>query len=149
MRMLTRLNDELFPATLGSLDDLFRTVFGRLSDFGPEWMSDRVCGKTLDVEVGEQEVVVTLPLPGCVEESIEVEMHGDILTIRAERAEEKNSDGKGQYIRRERTTMGYEESIKLSVRVKADEAKAMYEDGVLTVTLPRGDSDKTHVVKVQ
>lgn len=152
MNMLRRLNlnDGLLPVTLGGIDDLLHSVLGRISDFGPEWMSDRAGGGTLDVEIGEKEVAVTLPLPGCDEEKIDVEMLGDILTVRAERSEE-GSVGEKHYLRRERTAMNYEESVKLPVRVNADAAKAKYEDGVLTVTLPREENaaDRTHVVRVE
>jgi len=154
MNMMTRwnANEGLLPAALGGLNDLFRSVFDQMTDFGPEWMSDRVGGKMLDLKVGDKEVAVTLPLPACNAEGIEVEMLGDVLTIRAERSEEKKEEEEDKhYIRRERSMMSYEESVKLPVRVKASEAKAKYEDGVLTVTLPREETaaEKAHVVKVQ
>lgn len=152
MNMLRKwnLNDGLLPVALGGIDDLLHSVFNRISDFGPEWMSDRAGGGTLDMEIGEKEVAVILPLPGCDEETIEVEMLGDILTIRAERHEAANMEEK-HYLRRERTAMNYEESVKLPVRVDGDRAKAKYEDGVLTVSLPRmvNAADRTHVVKVE
>ena len=91
MNIMTRWNgnDGLLPATLGGLNELFRSVFDQVADFGPEWMSDRIGGRMLDVEVGEKEVKVTLPLPGCRGDEIEVEMLGDVLTVRAERSEER------------------------------------------------------------
>ena len=153
MNMMTRwnANDGLLPTALGGLNDLFRSVFDQVAEFGPEWMSDRIGGKLLDLDVGDKEVSVTLPLPGCNGDEIEVEMLGDILTIRAERCEEKKDDKDKHYLRRERSTMAYEESVKLPVRVIGDEAKAKYENGVLTVTLPREEkaADKAHTVKVQ
>ena len=154
MNMMTRwnVNDGLLPAAWGGLNGLFRSVFDQITDFGPEWMSDRAGGKTLDLKVGEKEITATLPMPGCNDEDIEVEVNGDILSIRAERSEEKKDEDKEKhFIRRERSTMSFEESVKLPVRVKADEAKAKYEDGVLTVTLPREEAaaEKAHVFKVK
>jgi len=153
MNMMSRwnANEGLLPATLGGLNDLFRSVFDQVTDFGPEWMSDRTGGKMLDLEVGDKEVSITLPLPGCKGDEIEVEMVGDVLTIRAERNEEKKEGDEKHYLRRERSAMSYEESVKLPVRVKGDDAKAKYENGVLTVTLPREEAadDKAHTVKVQ
>ncbi len=152
MNRLTKwnLNDGLLPAALGGIDELLHSVFERLPELGPEWMSDRVGGRLLSVDIGEKELAVMLPLPGCDDESIAVEMLGDVLTIRAERREDKTMESGKRYLRRERTAMNYEESVKLPVRVKADQATARYEDGVLTVTLPREESvgDRTHVVKV-
>ena len=108
MNIMTRWNgnDGLLPATLGGLNELFRSVFDQVADFGPEWMSDRIGGRMLDVEVGEKEVKVTLPLPGCRGDEIEVEMLGDVLTVRAERSEERGDGGEEKhYLRRERSTM--------------------------------------------
>lgn len=154
MNMMTRwnTNEGLLPAALGGLNGLFRSVFDQITDFGPEWMSDRAGGKALDLKVGEKEITATLPMPGCNDEDIEVEVNGDVLSIRAERNEEKKDEDKEKhFIRRERSTMSFEESVRLPVRVKAGEAKAKYEDGVLTVTLPREEAaaEKTHVVKVK
>lgn len=153
MNMITRWNPtDVLPAALGGLNGLFRSVFDQITDFGPEWMSDRAGGKTLDLKVAEKEVIATLPMPGCKDEDIEVEVNGDILSIRAERCEERKEENKEtHFIRRERSTMSFEESVRLPVRVKANEANAKYEDGVLTVTLPReaAAAEKSHVVKVK
>ena len=154
MNIMTRWNgnDGLLPATLGGLNELFRSAFDQVADFGPEWMSDRIGGRMLDVEVGEKEVKVTLPLPGCRGDEIEVEMLGDVLTVRAERSEERGDGGEEKhYLRRERSTMSYEESVKLPVKVLGQKASATYDDGVLTVVLPREEEavDKAHVVKGQ
>ena len=154
MNMMKRWNvdDGLLPAAWGGLNGLFRSVFDQITDFGPEWMSDRAGGKSLDLKVEEKEITATLPMPGCNDEDIEVEVNGDILSIRAERSEEKKEENKEtHFIRRERSTMSFEESVRLPVKVKAGEAKAKYEDGVLTVTLPRekAAAEKTHVVKVK
>ena len=153
MNMMQRwnLNDGLLPATLGGLNELFRSVFDATTDFSPEWLSDRIGGHPLDMGVGDREVTVKFPLPGCEAEEIEVEVVNDILTVRAERSEEKSDDGEEKrYLRRERSSMSYEESVKLPARVKGHEATASYDDGVLTVTLPREEEnvDKAHVVKV-
>lgn len=153
MNIMTRWdgNDGLFPAALGSLNELFRSVFDQGADFAPEWMSDRISGKMLDVEIGEKEVKVTLPLPGCSADEIEVEMLGDVLTVRAERREKGEDGEEKRYLRRERSAMSCEESVKLPVKVLGQKASANCSDGVLTVRLPREEEvvDKAHVVKVQ
>ena len=154
MNMMQRwnLNDGLLPATLGGLNELFRSVFDVTTDFGPEWLSDRIGALPLDMECGEKDVTVKIPLPGCNAEEINVEVVNDILTVKAERSEEKNDDGEEKhYLRRERSSMSYEESVKLPARVRGHEASASYQDGILTVVLPREEEnvDKAHVVKVQ
>ena len=154
MNMMQRwnLNDGLLPATLGGLNELFRSVFDATTDFSPEWLSDRIGALPLDMESSEKEVTVKFPLPGCNADEIEVEVVNDILTVRAERSEERKDEGEEKhYLRRERSSMSYEESVKLPAHVKGHEATASYEDGILTVVLPREEEnvDKAHVVKVQ
>lgn len=150
MNMLTQLRsaEDFLPATFGGLHELFRTMFDHVTGFGPEWMPEGA-GRGMDVEVGENEVVVTLPMPGCDAKAIEIEVVGDQLSLKAARKLEKQQDGK-HYIRRERAFMDYHESVLLPVKVRGHEATAKYTDGVLTVTLPREMPARpaAHVVKV-
>ena len=113
----------------------------------------------LDFEVADDQVVVKLPYPGCRAADFSVEVVGDFLTVKVARREAADEhghpdcqDGKCdcRYICRERSFEEYEESVKLPVMVRGAEAKAKYEDGILTITIPRiGEKQPvTHQVKV-
>lgn len=80
---------------------------------------------------------LTADLPGFKKDDIEINVEDGILTISAERNEEsEDKDNKGRYIRRERTYGSYKRSFDLT-EVDDDNITAKYEDGVLTLTLPK------------
>ncbi len=80
---------------------------------------------------------LTADLPGVKKEDIQIDVENGILTIKAERNEEtEDQDKKGRYIRRERTYGSYQRSFDLS-NVDDEKITAKYEDGVLTLELPK------------
>lgn len=80
---------------------------------------------------------LTADLPGFKKDDIEINVEDGILTIQAERNEEtEDTDKKGRYIRRERTYGSYKRSFDLS-EVDDDNITAKYEDGVLSLILPK------------
>lgn len=75
-------------------------------------------------------------LPGYDPESIQAEVTGDFLTLRAERKAVEPAE-KARCIHRERRAEHLEETIQLPSRVDAAKVQARYADGILTITLPR------------
>ena len=81
--------------------------------------------------------VLEAELPGFRKEDINLDINGDTLTISAQRnAEKEQKDDKGNYIRRERSWGSFARSFDISA-VDAQNIKAAYTDGVLTLTLPK------------
>lgn len=74
-------------------------------------------------------------LPGYKKEDINVDIDDRTLTISAERKMEENEEKNG-YIHRERSYGQISRSFDLE-GIKADEIKAKYQDGILTLTLPK------------
>lgn len=80
---------------------------------------------------------LTADLPGFKKEDISIDVEDGMLTIKAERNEEnEEKDKKGRYLRRERSYGSYQRSFDLS-DVDDDRITAKYEDGVLTLELPK------------
>lgn len=75
-------------------------------------------------------------LPGYDAGSIQAEVTGDFLTLRAERKAAETPEN-ARCIHRERRTEHMEETIQLPGRVDAAKVTARYADGILTITLPR------------
>ena len=76
-------------------------------------------------------------LPGFEKKDITLDIHGDMLTIRAERKSKvEEKDQKDKVIRMERSYGSYQRSFDIS-GVDADQIKAKYTDGVLCLTLPK------------
>jgi len=80
---------------------------------------------------------LTADLPGFNKEDIHLDINNDVLTISAERhSEAEDKDKKGKYIRRERSYGSYKRSISLG-DVDQENIKAKYDNGVLTLTMPK------------
>lgn len=90
-----------------------------------------------DITETDAEFVIVTDLPGFKKEDIILEADGDILTLKATRkSEHEEKDGKNKLIRSERSFGTYERRFDVS-NIDTANLKAKYEDGVLTVTLPK------------
>jgi len=131
--------------------DEIEQFFGR-TPFG----GDRAWGRdlrTTDVDVAEydDEFVVMADLPGYDREDIDVRATDGRLTISAEHATE-HEDGDRRYLRRERRHESVTRSVDLPASVIESDATATFQNGVLTVTLPKEtdtDSDDGHRIDVE
>jgi HSP20 family molecular chaperone IbpA len=103
----------------------------------------------LDVYETDDELVVKASLPGFREDEIEIEEHQGILTIRAERKEERKEEGENWLVQ-ERRVHVLERSIPLPVEVKAEKAKAVLQNGILQIVFPKVAEGKgiTNRIKV-
>lgn len=93
---------------------------------------------SIDVEDTDEAYVVTADLPGFEREDIEVQVENNTLTLRATREEETEEEG-SNYLHRERSTSSLSRSVTLPDPVDEADASASYNNGVLTVTLPKRD----------
>ncbi|MFB3765715.1 MAG: Hsp20/alpha crystallin family protein [Methanotrichaceae archaeon] len=89
-----------------------------------------------DVKETDDAVIVTLDLPGINKEDIDISVLDNELRVVAERKEEREESDKG-YHKRERAYNRFERLIPLPVAVRAEEASAKMDNGVLKVTLPK------------
>lgn len=99
----------------------------------------------VDFTETDTEMRVAAELPGLEEKDIAVSLEDGVLTIRGERsAEEESADAKG--VRHVETVRGkFLRSLRLPSEVDADAVKAVYRNGILTVTLPKPPEAKPSV----
>jgi len=116
------------------MDDFEKSFFGNPFGFFNFDSFDEF--KTDITDEGDSYKIVT-DLPGFSKDDINLDINGNTLTLSAERhSEHEDKDNHGKYIRCERSYGSYSRSFDLS-GVKADEIKAKYDNGVLTLTLPK------------
>jgi len=90
-----------------------------------------------DIRSEGDSIILDTDLPGFAKEDISVELNGDTLTISAERSSHNDENAEnGGYIRRERSFGKYTRSFDIS-EIDADNIRAAYENGVLTLTMPK------------
>ena len=93
-----------------------------------------------DITDNGKEDVLEADLPGFKKEDIGLDIDGDVLTVRAERhSEHEDTDKKDKYIRCERSYGLYSRQFDVS-EIDTENIKAKYDNGVLTLTLPKKET---------
>ncbi|KLR57154.1 MULTISPECIES: Hsp20/alpha crystallin family protein [Diaphorobacter] len=131
--------------TRGSLfDDFFK-------DFAPGFYVRPLHGDGLptpsqikiDVKEDDAAYTVQAEVPGVPKEDINVSIDGNVVSLRAEvRQHDEKKEGE-KVLRSERYYGAVARSFQLPVDVDATQAKAKYDNGVLTLTLPKKQGNKT------
>lgn len=108
------------------LDKEWRFDFPRLltTEFRP----------AIDIVRSEDEIVLTVELPGMTPEDVDVSLDGDILTIKGEKTDEREVSEDDRYVH-ERAFGSFTRRIAVPEEVTADAVEANFENGVLTVTV--------------
>lgn len=100
----------------------------------------------LDVYTTPEEIVISASLPGLTPDEVEIVVEGDSLTIRGElRPPLENVE----YLFQERPYGAFRRTLTLNVPVEANKAEAVFENGVLTLTLPKAEETKPKAIKVK
>lgn len=135
--------------TQDRLNQLFNQTFGQaLASEGQEDVSNRVWAPAVDIYETEQNLVVKAELPGVDPKDVEVRIENQTLFIRGERKFEK--DVKEQnYHRVERSYGAFARSFTLPNTVNAEDVKAEYKNGILTLTLAKREEAKPKTIKIQ
>ncbi len=95
-----------------------------------------------DVIERENEYELAVELPGYKKDQIELQLNGGYLTITARRAAAENTDKQGRMLRRERYLGAMRRSFHVGSSLREEEVKARFEDGVLTLTIPKETARK-------
>src|ERR1700726_4250019 len=101
----------------------------------------------VDIFETEHELVVKADLPEVNPQDLDIRVENNILTIRGERKFEKNVNEEN-YLRVERAYGPFARSFTLANTVNAEAIKADYQNGVLTLTIPKKEEAKPKQIKV-
>lgn len=132
-------NENLVPSTLTEL-------------FKPwnEWFDDNHWPKTnvpaINVSENEKEYMLAVASPGLKKEDFKISIDGNILSISAER--ENNKEEKNEkYTRKEYNYSSFSRSFTLPGEVINDKIEAGYENGILKIHLPKNEKAKSKNAK--
>lgn len=101
----------------------------------------------LDMYETDNDLVVKASLPGFRPEDIQVNLTGNTLSIRGERKEEREAKEENYY-RREMRRGRFHREVTLPFAVQPDQAQANYENGVLTLRLPKAAEVRGKEIKI-
>jgi HSP20 family protein len=126
-----------------AMDRLFDDAFTR-----PLSMSGVSTMPAIDLYQTNDEVVVKASLPGLKTEDVQITVTEDILTLRGEFKQE-DVQSEATYHIREQRFGSFERSIMLPTDVQTEKAKADFENGILTITLPKADEVKPKSITIK
>jgi HSP20 family protein len=137
-----------FADLRGTMDRLFDDGFSRPWRLIPA-ANTEAYEATFPVEVSETEgeIEVKASLPGVKPDEVEITVQNDVLTIKAEH-KDTSEEKKRDYYRREIRYGAFHRSMSLPVSVDSDKAEATFENGVLSLTLPKAEALRPKQIKV-
>lgn len=102
-----------------------------------------------DIKETEKEYIIDAELPGVKKEDIRLELRDDTLTVSVEKREEEKEE-RSNYIRQERKYGSYGRSFHVE-NVKNEAVTAKFENGILTVNLPKDENgnEKKRMIDIQ
>lgn len=132
-----------FAAMNKAMDTAFRNFFN-----APTWPAENGAHPlALDVSSTDEAYTVQASLPGFSPDNVDVSVDRNVLTIKAE-VKSESEEEKPAYVLRERYQGSYQRSLRLPEGVKADEVVANFENGLLTVSVPKAEVVKPRRIKV-
>jgi HSP20 family protein len=131
---------ETFPAGLRVFQDTVNRLFSEPN--GRPWVPP------VDILETENELVLKADVPDVEMKDIDIQMENGTLTVRGERKFEEKKNGGGWH-RLERGYGSFERVFTMPDTVEAENVKADYKNGVLTITLPKKEVAKPRQIKVQ
>ena len=124
-------------------DDAFTRPFSLMRDGGANWSSPAI-----DMYQTDNEVVVKAAVPGFKADEVQINVTGDVLTIKGESKHEEEKKDRSWQIREHRWG-AFERSITLPTGVTSDRATADFENGILSITLPKSEKVKPKTITVK
>lgn len=136
----------MFGLTPFERSDLRGTLRDWERDFLKGFVSAGHCRTDIREEPGRY--ILECEMPGLDKKDIKVDMDGNILTLCARYQKDETTNDSGSYIRRERTCESCCRRFDIS-GVQADAVNASYENGVLTVILPKKEAQKPSARRIE
>ena len=110
-------------------------------DFNLPALSNMFARPRIDITESETEVTATAELPGVDKKDIEINVHDDVLEIKGQTSKETERKNQSYYLN-ERYYGSFERRIGLPAEVDSERTTAKFENGILTIVMPKLHPDK-------
>ena len=95
-----------------------------------------------DIKEKKDKYIVDIDLPGYDKEGIKIEIQDGYLTVHAKVDKEDNEKEKGKFVRKERYMGECSRSFYIGDNIKEEDIKAKFNNGTLTLEIPKKDNEK-------
>lgn len=133
-----------FLSLRDAMDQLFDEM---ITQPGGQGAGSRVV-PAIDMYQTDESVVVKASLPGINPDDLKISVTGDLLSIQGDYVNE-TEEKQATYHIRERRWGSFARSISLPVPVQSEKAKAEYENGILSLTLPKAEQVRPKTITVK
>jgi HSP20 family protein len=135
---------------MNEFDRVFESPFYRARRGLPLRTTDVVGSWSLALDVAEKDDVFTVKasLPGVSPEDLNVTLEDNVLTVQGEIKEDETIEEETYHIR-ERRYGSFSRSLRFPVPVNSSEIEAAYENGVLTLTVPKAEEVKPKRIEIK
>lgn len=113
-----------------------------------DWLNSYEGQLTIDVYQNDDSVIIKSTIAGVRPEDLDVTINGDMLTIRGSRKKDEIISEEN-YFYQECYWGEFARSVIMPMEVQAEKIEAELKDGILTVTLPKAQKDKTKKIMVK
>ena len=128
-----------------AMDRLFEDSFVRIPRLGPTAGTRKL---PVDMQQTDNDLVVKASLPDFKPEEMDISITDGTINIKGEHREEQEVREKNCFYKERRYGI-FSRSLPVPVNVKTDKAEAVFEDGALTLTLPKAEGVKPKQLKVK
>ncbi|HEV8231675.1 MAG TPA: Hsp20/alpha crystallin family protein [Thermoanaerobaculia bacterium] len=133
---------------LSSLADRFNRAAGALGTRErDEEMGLGAWIPPVDIAEDKDKIVVTAELPGFKEDEVQIQVEGNLLTIRGERKFEQEKEGKN-YHRIERAYGQFVRTFSLPTNVDRENIRARFKNGLLEIEMPKREDARPKQIKI-
>lgn len=139
-KTLTKKND-LFPSTLNEFFKPWNEWFNGGWPSGNGWLTNALTIPAANIVESKDEYKVSLAVPGLKKEDFDINIDGNILNISSEK-EQTKEEKEATYTRKEYNYSSFQRSFTLPNEVNKEKIAAGYENGVLTLSLPKTEEAK-------
>lgn len=141
-REVGRASRDIVQRLQDEMDDMLTRFFGESRGMGGDLTP------SVDVTESDSEIEIRMDAPGIKPEDIDIQLQGNLLMISGARRVEQEEQGK-TYHRVERTMGSFARSVTLPCTVREEQVDAQYQDGVLTIKLPKPEESKRRRIEIK
>jgi HSP20 family protein len=130
--------------------NLRRTVDRLFDNASPdhEWAQPALWGLAVDMVENKDDFIIKASIPGINPEDLDISYSDDTLTIKGA-VKSDNEVKENQYHLRERRYGSFARSITLPTKIKGDAIEALYQNGVVTLRLPKAEEVKPKRISIK
>jgi len=137
------------PITRDPFGSLFSQLFDDFNGIRSEERQDRDTAPRTNIAENDKSYELAFELPGVSEDDINVQLKDKTLTVTAERKDVRDDSDSTRWHRLEHRYGHYSRAIKLPTDAADADIEAVYEAGVLTVTVPKREEAQPAKITVR